>query len=384
MNESRSMVARWVALLMVAPLLSACSSGAKSSGETGVVVRAARVVRRAIASPLNLSGNLVAAQSVQLAAMVPGRLAELHVRIGDRVRAGEPLAIVDASTYRAQQTQAAGELAQAQAERGEAEAGFQAARARFALARLTEARMAHLYAEGAVARQTYDQAHGDYLAAGAALDQARAAIAQGSGSQTAASGALAAASTALADTIVRAPFDGVVTAKYMDPGSVVAPGVPIVGVQSDGALEVDVAVPQDAAGATAVGQLVAVRIDALDRSTAARIRSITPMNDPATRSALVKLVLPPVAGAESGMYARVELPGVVSRGAAVPLAALVTRAGQTGVFVISRERATFVPVRTGDADAHYVLVEGLSARDREVVVRGTQSLSDGSPVVVAR
>lgn len=378
------MLARITAIVMVAPLLVSCSSAAKPSGDRSVSVRTAPVVRRAIAAPLQLSGNLVAAQSVQLAATVPGRLIELRVRVGDRVGAGEPLAIVDASTYRAQQEQAAGELARAQADRGAAEAAYRAARARFALARLTEGRMARLYTAGAVARQTYDEAHSDYLAASAALDQARAAIDQGSGSQAAAAGALAAASTQVADAVVRAPFDGVVTAKYLDSGSVVGPATPIVAVQSDGALEIDVAVPQDAAGAIAPGQRVTVRIDALDRSAAARVRSITPMNDPATRSALVKLVLPAVRGAASGMYAQVEIPGVGKTGLAVPLAALVTRAGQTGIFTVSQARATFVPVHTAEADAHYVLVEGLNAGEREVVVSGSESLTDGSTVTVAR
>jgi RND family efflux transporter MFP subunit len=372
---------RLVAMAMAASVpAAACSSGAKPSGEVAIGVRTAPVEQRAIAAPLDLSGNLVAAQSVQLAATVSGRLVELRVRIGDRVHLGEPLAIVDDSTYRAQQAQASGELARAQADRSAAAAGYQAAQAHFALSRVTEARMARLYAAGAVARQAYDQAHSDYLAAGAAVGQARAGIAEGSGLQAAAAGALAAASTALGDTVVRAPFDGVVTAKYVDPGSVVAPGVPILGVQSDGTLEVDVAVPQNAIGASAVGQLLTVRVDALDRRTVARIRSITPMNDPATRSALVKLVLSPLAGAASGMYARVELPGVAKQGRAVPLAALVTRAGQTGVFVIAKRHATFVPVRTGSADAHYVLVDGLRYGDREVAVSGTESLTDGSVV----
>lgn len=369
---------------MAAPLLASCSSAAKPSGDGSVTVRTAPVVARTIAAPLQLSGNLVATQSVQLAATVPGRLVELRVRVGDRVGAGEPLAIVDAATYRAQQEQAAGELARAQADRGAAEAAYRAARARFALARLTETRMARLYAAGAVARQTYDEAHSDYLAASAGVDQARAAIDQGSGSQAAAAGALAAASTQIADTVVRAPFDGVVTAKYVESGSVVAPATPIVAVQSDGALEIDLAVPQDAAGAIALGQFVTVRIDALDRTASARVRSITPMNDPATRSALVKLVLPAVRGAASGMYAQVEIPGVGKRGLAVPLAALVTRAGQTGIFAVAQSRAAFVPVRTAEADARYVLVDGLSTREREVVVSGSERLSDGSAVTVAR
>ena len=316
-------------------LLAECSHGAKPSAEAAIPVRTAPVVRRAIASQLELSGNVVAAQTVQLAATVPGRLVELRVRIGDRVTAGEPLATIDGSTYRAQQTQAAGELARAQADRGAASAGYDAARARLELARVTEGRMARLYAAGAVARETYDQAHSEYLAASAALDQARAAIAEGNGAQAAAAGALDAASVSLADTVVRAPFDGVVTAKLAEAGSVVAPGVPIVSIQSDGALEIDVAVPQDAAAAVAVGQRLYVHVDALDKRTiVSRVRSITPMNDPATRSVLVKAAMPPVPGAISGMYARLELPGVAHPGATVPLAALVTRAGQTGVFVV--------------------------------------------------
>src|SRR5579863_4743515 len=140
------MLVRFIAMAMVAPLFAACASSAKPAGSTAISVRTAPVVWRAVAAPLELSGNLVAAQSVQLAATVPGRLTALNVRIGDRVAAGEALAIVDAATYRAQQEEAAGQLVRAQADRGAAEAGYQAARARFALARVTEARMARLYA----------------------------------------------------------------------------------------------------------------------------------------------------------------------------------------------------------------------------------------------
>ncbi len=374
---------RGAILPIAVTVLVACSHGAKPSAEAAIPVRTAPVVRRVIASPLELSGNVVAAKSVQLAATVPGRLIELRVRIGDRVTAGEPLATIGDSTYRARRAQAAGELARAQADRGVASAGYDAAEARLELARVTEARMARLYAAGGVARQTYDQAHSEYLAAAAGVEQAKGAIDEGIGAQAAAAGALDAASASLADTVIRAPFDGIVTAKLADPGSVVAPGVPIIGIQSDGALEIDVAVPQDAATAVAVGKQLQVRVDALDgRAVDARVRSITPMNDPATRSVLVKVVLPPVRGIMSGMYVRLDLPGPAHRGVAVPLAALVTRAGQSGVFVVHEGQATFVPVRTGSADARFVRVDGLRSTDRQVVVSGTDRLTDASAVTV--
>ncbi len=106
------------------------------------------------------------------------------------------------------------------------------------------------------------------------------------------------------------------------------------------------------------------------------------MNDPATRSVLVKVALAPISGVMSGMYARLDLPRVARGGMAVPLAALVTRAGQTGVFVVHEGRATFVPVRTQSADANFVRVDGLRSTDRQVVVDGTERLTDASAVTV--
>ena len=362
--------------------LAACG-GAKPAAQLVLSVKTEPVSLRTIAQPVELSGSIVPSRDVRLGAAVPGRLENVRVLVGDRLAAGDVVAVLDQSTYRAQVEAASGEVARAQGDRGAAEAEYAAAAAREHLASLTQRRMARLYAEGAVAHQAYDQATADATAARESVEQARSTIAANGGETSAASGSLAAAAAALDETIVRAPFSGVVTQKFADPGTVVAAGTPIVALQDDRNLELDVTLPQDQAGAARVGTAIPVRIDGPNATiVSGRIVSITPMADPAVRSLLMKLAIPFVPGIMSGMYGRVSLPGERARGRAVPVAALVTRAGQSGIFVATGSIATFVPVRTGNSDGRYVLVEGLRDADRMVVVVPTERLTDGTPIDV--
>lgn len=373
-----------VVALAACALMGACSTAAPKSPEA-VSIRAATVSERSIAAPVELSGNVVAARQSILSAPVTGRLIAVGVRVGSRVRAGDTVAAIDGSTYRAQQEQARGDVARARAEEASARSALAAALARLDLARVTRARTASLAASGDVSRQTYDQANSEYLAAEAAVAQARSGIGASAGAQAAASGALLVASSQLAQTLVRAPYDGTIVQKLADPGTIVVPGTPVVQLQDDSALEVDLTLPQDRAAAVRAGQEIAVRFDAAVQGGApvrGRIESVTAMEDPALRSVLVKIQLPPVRGVMPGMYARVDVRGAAQRGVAVPLAALVTRAGQTGVFAIANGVATFAPVRTGPADASFVLVEGLREGDRRVAVDDTSQLTDGAPVTV--
>lgn len=243
--------------------------------------------------------------------------------------------------------------------------------------------MARLYAQGAISRQQFDESVADLRAASAVAAQAQAQRAAAADAASEAGAAVDAAAIAVSEGTIRAPFDGVVTERFADAGTAVGPGSPVVTVQSDGSLEVDVAVPQEDAGALRPGSRVEILPAEVDRSFIGTVRGLAPA-DPSLRSMLARIALPATQGLRPGMFVRVRLRGAPERGATVPLGALVTRGGQTGVFVIAGGKAAFAPVRTGAADMHDVEVTGLRPGDRDVATTNLERLTDGAAIAIDR
>ena len=405
----------------VAPL-AGCSgdkggAGAKASATesaaAAVPVAVARLRTASFSTPTELSGSLVAVRSATIGAVSAGRIVSVSVQAGDRVSAGQVLAQVDTAGYGAGLAQAragasaslAGEAASRSALQAAsssidgARAQLGAARSRFELARTTAGRMATLFEQGAISRQQNDEAQANLAAAQAGVAQAQAGL---SGAQSGYQAALeqshaasdmaaqaragvAAAGVPLREATLTAPFAGIVTAKFVDPGAVVGPGSPIVAVQDPSELELDVAVPDDDLAGLAPGAAATVQVDAIGgKSVPAHIRAIVPSQNPALRSTTVKISLAGRAGLMPGMFARVILPSAAHQGWAVPLAALVTRAGQPGVFVIREGTASFVPVQSGTVGDKLVEVRGIEGAEVSVAVTNLQRLTEGASVAVTR
>jgi RND family efflux transporter MFP subunit len=258
--------------------------------------------------------------------------------------------------------------------------------------------MAQLYAEGAISKQQRDESVADATAAGAGAAEARAGLAgateglaaarsqlrAATASQAQARAGVDAANVPLANATVVAPFDGVIVATFVDPGAVVGAGSPVVAIEDAHALEVDVAVPDDRAAALAPGLPVAVRVDAADADVTGHVRAVVPSQNAALRSATVKIDVPAAPALQPGMYARVSFATRSRAGWTAPLAALVTRGGQSGVFVVRDGRASFAPVDAGDVGASRVELRGYRGGVARVAVTETQRLDDGSAVTVAR
>ncbi len=361
------------------------------------------------ATATELSGSLTAVRSVTVGAISAGRIVSLDVQAGDRVTAGQVLAQVDTSGFSAGVAQAQAGASAAAANENASRSSLQAsaaaieaaraqvaaAQSRLGLARVTAQRMASLYAQGAISHQQNDETQANLSAAQAGLAQAQAGLvgakngfdASQAQTQAAADSAaqaragIAVANVPLRDATLTAPFDGLITSKFVDPGAVVGPGSPVVALQNTRDLELDVAVPDDDLAGLVPGAPLAVRIDALGgKLVPARVRAIVPSENPALRSATLKIALAVRAGLLPGMYARVSIEGGAHRGWAVPLAALVTRAGQSGVFVVRDGSASFVPVQTGTIGTKLVEVDGLAGSSTEVAVSNLQRLDDGTPV----
>jgi HlyD family secretion protein len=406
------------AAVLASSLFAGCSHPSPSTSTGGTVSPTVPVTvlplrYTKIANPIELSGSLSAVESVTVGAMTGGRVLTVKVRAGDIVHAGDVLAQIDtsgsvaelararagASAAAASESASKSTIEAAKASIASAQAQADVARARASLSQTTASRMEKLFAQGAISAQQLDQTRADMAGARAAVAQAQAglegarksygaAVAQSRAAADTSIGAqagIAAATVPLRDATLTAPFDGIVVNKFVEPGAVVSPGSPVVAVQNARDLEVDVAVPDDALAGLSAGTPIAVRVDAVGGAPiAGHVRAIVPSQNAALRSATLKIAVPTRVGLQPGMFARVSVPGAVRSGWVAPLAALVTRAGQSGVFVVRDGTASFVPLQTGAVGKSTVEVLGIDGRATQVAVSGLQRVDDGTRVTVTR
>jgi RND family efflux transporter MFP subunit len=253
------------------------------------------------------------------------------VREGEMVRKGQTLVVLDSRDLRAN-------LARAEAE--------------YDNARTQLARMQRLYQEESVAKQELDNATRAYKVAEAGR---RAAAVQ------------------LSYTVIKAPFDGLVTEKYIEVGELASPGRPLVKIEDPRRLRLEATVSEGDVKAVAVGDKVSVVIDALgDQPLTGTVAQVLPAGDPATHTFLVKVDLPPTAGAKSGMFGRMRLAKGVSQTLAVPQSALIERGQLTGVYVVGEDGIAHLRwVKVGRASGGYVeVLSGVNAGERIVTNAG--------------
>lgn len=233
---------------------------------------------------LEVSGTIEATDA-RLGFDAAGRIAELPVREGNEVEAGDVLARLEADEHRARRAQAAAAVAGAEArlrqlQRGSrsqevarAREAAEAAREQLEEARREHARTARLREGGAVSQEALDRAATAMELAGSRLAQEeqrldlvregppREEIEAQAARLDEARAALAALGARLADTALEAPFPGRVTVKHRTVGETVSPGAPVVTLQDLSDRWVRVYVPEDRLGALRLGQAARIAAD---------------------------------------------------------------------------------------------------------------------------
>jgi RND family efflux transporter MFP subunit len=192
-------------------------------------------------------------------------------------------------------------------------------------------------------------------------------------------------------TKVRAPYDGVVTARFADPGALIqiatssaTTAIPLFTVMDLHTVRVYANVPQDDSPWIVPGKTKAsVKVRELpDRSFTGTITRSTLALDPSTRSLLVEMDLPnPDHALRPGTFAEMsialrEIPNAM----VLPPQAVVSGPNGKYVFVIEQGKATSVPVQTGITDGKWIEIAGGLHGEEEVAVVGKRKLLDGSPV----
>jgi HlyD family secretion protein len=301
---------------------------------------------------ITASGELGAFRKVNVSPKRQGVLERLYVEEGDRVSAGQPIALMDSGDLRdrLQELQAQVDSAQAQLARSRSELQ----------------RNQGLYRQKAISQNDYNRIRATYLVDQAAVQAAQQRLDQ--------------RRVESRELTVRAPFGGVITARFADPGAYVTPTTSAsatAGASSSSivelaqGLEAIAKVPESDIGRLAVGQSASVRVDAFpDRRFAARVRQIAPraekVNNVTSFEVKLELLQPPPE-LRIGMTADIDFnTGTLAARTLVPTVAVVTEEGRPGVLLVGKDnQPTFRPVSLGASSGRDTqILEGLKPGER--------------------
>jgi membrane fusion protein (multidrug efflux system) len=317
--------------------------------DKGERVTVARVESTPGVRTITLPGDVRGFNQTTLYAKVSGYVSEMRVERGQRVRHGQILArILSPENQR--------DVAQARQD--------------FELAQVNAQRYQRLAPSGVVSAQDRDNA-----------------VTQAQVSRS----ALSRAQDVLDYTVVRAPFDGIVSARYVDPGALVPAAtsgtqsaLPIVDVADVSVVRVFVYVGQDAAAFVHVGDDVVVWQDELpDRRIPAKVTYFTGVLDPRTRAMQVEVDIPNEKwNLLPGTFADVELKIAEPPAPLLPDDAIVVRQGKTQVVIVEGGKAHYVDVDLGYNDGAKVRVlRGLKGGET-VGTSVPVEVEDGAPIQV--
>jgi HlyD family secretion protein len=402
-----------VGVAATVPLVARNTAPRQDISQLTVPVESKNVVAR-----ITASGDVIPVRRLNLNPKTSGRLEKLFVEQGDRVRQGQVVAQMDQSELNAQREQSLAELSQsqanlsllragsrpeaigqAQATVNQAKAEITSAQTRLDLATQRVQRNQSLATAGAITRDRLDEVLNEERSARANLEQTRARlnnavqqlnqqengpriqeIEQAAAQVETARARLKQIDTQLSDTVIRAPFDGVITQKNATVGDFVTPtsfttssgaATSIVTLASD--LEVLAKVPEVDISQIKPGQEVEIRADAYPKqSFKGVVRLVSPeAKEDATQKGVVtfEVRVRITSGKDqlrSGMTTDLAFLGGRLNGALmVPSVAIVTDKGQTGVLVPDRNnKPKFQPVTLGSSIGNQTqILEGVKSGD---------------------
>jgi RND family efflux transporter MFP subunit len=352
----------------------------------------APVMRGNLSSTLTVAGEFQPYQEVDLHAKVSGYIRRINVDIGDRIKKGEVLAVLEVpelnaqvAASKAQIQHSESEVARAKSEVTYAQADYVAVHA--AYSRLAEAAKRR---PGLIAEQELDDARAKDQDAEAKINVAKSALEATEG-QLAVSKADNERVQSLEDySIVTAPFTGVVTMRYADVGSLIQAGTasatqsePVVRVAQSDLLRLRMPVPEEDVPYIHIGSEMQIRVKATGKTFACKVIRFTRELNTSTRTMLVEVDVPnPDLSLTSGMYAETTI--VLqhkSNVLIIPAGAVERQGGSSYVLVVDRQnKVVKVPVVVGIQGTDRVEISKGLSENQQVIASGQSNYEVGQIV----
>jgi membrane fusion protein (multidrug efflux system) len=394
--EESFMNRRFTGILLAAAVASACSAGSAKTKEPSaapprIPVEAATAVEQPIARFIRATGTLMAEEQADVAAETAGRVVSAPVERGTPVTAGAELIRLLAAETDAQLKEAEANAAQIEARLGLTSGTFdvnavpevQNAKAAYDLAQNEFGRIKSLLEQRVVSQSEYEQRRTQMEASRQQYEAAKNGAAQQFQSLQAAKARVSLARKALADTVVRAPFGGVVAQRLVSVGDYVTKGMKVAIVVRVNPLRAQLTIPEQSVSAVAIGQPVSFEVDAYPgRRFEGKVKYVAPSLQADQRALTVEALVPnPNGELKPGLFAtaRIEQPARTP-GVLVPAASVVVASGTSRVFVVNGDHVEERIVTTGQPVGDRIeITNGLKAGER-VATKSVAQLTDGAKV----
>lgn len=353
------MRARAVTTLLVSIAFAAgCKKPADSGAAKGPAVQPVKVTSLVTAlaptpTVLTLTGQIAADERSDVTADTQGKVINVMVDRGTRVKLGQPCVQLDVRT--------------AAFSANEAQANLAAAKAQKDLAEQECTRTEELLEKGAITKSEYDRQMTQCMSA---REQVAAAAARS-----------AMMSKSVADGLVRAPFDGVVSEKMVSPGEWVSPGKPLFTLVKDDPLKIMLSVPEVAVEQVHEGQKVVLHTVADPKKAYGATITRRSAEIGRTRSLIVEATIDKDSDLVPGMFAEADVILGTAPHIVVPDSAVVQRGKQYAVFVIRNGEAqeTLVHLGQDPAPGQHAILDGVTAGEK-IVASVPPGMGDGAKV----
>jgi RND family efflux transporter MFP subunit len=370
--------------------------GAEREGAAPRQVRVVPAAQDTVARGTVVTGTLAAEDQVVMSLKVTGRLSEITVDLGSRVRKGQIIARLDPTDFRLRVRQAEAALQQARARLGLAPDGtddrvdpehtplVRQAHAMLDEARRSSNRMAELWERQLIARAEFDAATATLQVAEGRYQDAIEEVRNRQAVLAERRSELAIARQQLLDSELRAPLDGAVRQRHVSAGEYLTAGSPVVTLVRTHPLRLRLAVPERVAASVRIGQPVSVKVEKDPTVYRGQVARLSPAINEEDRTLLVEAEVPNEHGRlRPGAFAEAEIiTESEDRAVLVPIASIVTFAGVERVMTVHDGMSVEKRVQTGRRFGDRVeIVEGI--RPEELVVVEPGNLVGGQPVTVS-
>src|SRR5215471_18471283 len=378
-------------------LVTACSTGNAKTNEreavpAAVAVSPAAAVEQPIARFIRVTGTLTAEEQADVAAETAGRVIATPVERGTAVTQGAELVKLSPVETEASVKEAEANAAQIEARLALGQNGtydvnkvpeVANARANYDLASAEFGRIEKLLSERVVSQSEYDQRKTQVEAARQQYESAKNGAEQQFQALQASRARVTLARKALADTVVRAPFAGLVAQRMVSTGDYVTRGMKVAEVVRITPLRIELTVPEQFVASVGMGQPVSFSVDAVPGSLfEGKVRFVSPALRADQRALTVEAVVPNVdAQLKPGMFATAQIQQNKKESAVlVPATAVRVVSGTARVFVVNGDHAEERVVATGQKlDPLVEIVTGLKPGER-VATANVNQLVDGIKV----
>ena len=306
-----------------------------------------------------------------VASRIMGPVKALAVKEGDRVKAGQLLLVIDSEDI-------TNKVAGAEAAHQEAIQALSGAEQNRMLTDNTYSRFKNLYDEKALSLQELDKMETQKKVAAIEYTRMQEMVKR-------AEAGLAEAKVFQGYKDIRSPVDGVVTGKFIDPGTMAMPGMRLLTIEDTSRYRLEAEIDESLAGRITPGLEVAVEINALKAKLPGKVSEIVPGVDPRSRTFKVFITLPDAENLQSGLYARVKIPVGHQELILVPAESVVAKGQLKGVYVVDNNRViTYRLVRLGKKYGGSVeILAGLNPGDT-IIAADVARVVDGAILQMER